>query len=158
MLFRSFLHGMDTAAAIAVAIAVLYPLQDMIAQWLTGNEDATVRRAGPYHIFHALHGVATLEKDPMAVIASFFTFNPALLASGQLIANRKLYNGQPIYNPEDSGEKIMSDITDYALGQWPMVGQAIKAGKEEDEGFKNWLARQLDIESPTQEKIGRAHV
>jgi hypothetical protein len=148
-----FLHGADTAAAIAVAIAALYPLQDILAHYLTGNEDATVRRAGPYHIFHALHGVATLEKDPMAVIASFFTFNPALLSGAQLIANRKLYNGQPIYNPEDSGEKIWSDITDYTLGQWPMVGQAIKAGKEEDEGFKNWLARQIDVESPTSETV-----
>lgn len=150
---RQFLHGADTAAAIAVAIAALYPLQDMVAQWLTGNEDATQRRAGPYHIFHALHGVATLEKDPMAVIASFFTFNPALLAGAQLIANRKLYNGQPIYNPEDSGEKIWSDITDYTLTQMPMISQAFKVGKEESEGFKNWMARQLDIDSPTGEAV-----
>jgi len=150
---KDFLHGMDTAAAIAVAIAALYPLQDMIAQWLTGNENATVRRAGPYHIFHALHGIASLEKDPMAVVSSFLTFNPALLAGAQLIANRKLYNGQPIYNPEDSGEKITSDITDYTIGQVPQVSQAIKAGKEEDEGFKNWMARQIDVESPTQETV-----
>jgi hypothetical protein len=150
---KDFLHGMDTAAAIAVAIAALYPLQDMIAQWLTGNEDATVRRAGPYHIFHALHGIATLEKDPMAVIASFFTFNPALLAGSQLIFDRKLYNGQPIYNPEDSAAKIWSDITDYTLTQMPLVSQAFKAGKEEGEGFKNWLARQIDVESPTAETV-----
>jgi muramidase (phage lysozyme) len=150
---KDFLHGLDTSAAIAVAIAALYPLQDIVAQWLTGNEDATQRRAGPYHIFHALHGLMSLEKDQAAVLASFFTPNPLLLALGQLAWNRKLYNGQPIYNPEDSGEKIFGDITDYALGQYPMVGQAIKAGKEEDEGFKNWLARQLDIESPTGETV-----
>lgn len=148
---KDFLHGADTAAAIAVAIAALYPLQDMIAQYITGNENATVRRAGPYHIFHALHGIASLEKDPMAVVSSFFTFNPVLLQGAQLIANRKLYNGQPIYNPEDSGEKIWSDITDYTIGSIPQVSQALKAEKEEDEGFKNWLARQIDIESPTQE-------
>jgi hypothetical protein len=150
---KDFLHGADTAAAIAVAIAALYPLQDMIAQYLTGNENATVRRAGPYHIFHALHGIASLEKDPMAVVSSFFTFNPVLLQGAQLIANRKLYNGQPIYNPEDSGEKIWSDITDYTIGSIPQVSQALKAEKEEDEGFKNWLARQIDIESPTQETV-----
>ena len=148
-----FLHGADTAAAIAVAIAVLYPLQDMIAQYLTGNEDAKVRRAGPYHIFHALHGVASLEKDPMAVVASFFTFNPVLLQGSQLIANRKLYNGQPIYNPEDSAAKIWSDVTDYTIGSIPQVSQALKAEKEEDEGFANWLARQIDVESPTMETV-----
>lgn len=150
---KDFLHGADTAAAIAVAIAALYPLQDMIAQWLSGNEDATVRRAGPYHIFHALHGVATLEKDPMAVVSSFFTFNPVLLQGAQFIANRKLYNGQPIYNPEDSAEKIWGDITDYTIGTVPQVSQALKAQKEEDEGFKNWMLRQLDIESPTMETV-----
>ena len=90
---------------------------------------------------------------PAAVIASFFSFNPALLAGAQLIFDRKLYNGQPIYNPEDSAEKIWSDITDYSLGQWPLVGQGMKAMKEEDEGFKNWLMRQLDIESPTMETV-----
>jgi hypothetical protein len=150
---KDFLHGADTAAAIAVAVAVLYPLQDMLAHAITGNEDAKVRRAGPYHIFHALHGIGTLEKDPMAVIASFFTFNPALLAGAQLIFDRKLYNGQPIYNPEDSAAKIWSDITDYTLTQMPLVSQAFKAGKEEEEGFANWLARQLDIESPTAETV-----
>lgn len=150
---RDFLHGADTAAAIAVAIAVLYPLQDMIAHWLSGNEDAKQRRAGPYHIFHALHGVASLEKDPMAVVSSFFTFNPMLLYGAQFIANRKLYNGQPIYNPEDSGEKIASDIKDYTIGQVPQVSQALKAQKEEEEGFTNWLMRQLDVESPTMETV-----
>ncbi len=150
---RDFLHGADTAAAIAVAIAVLYPLQDMIAHALSGNEDAKQRRAGPYHIFHALHGVASLEKDPMAVVSSFFTFNPMLLYGAQFIANRKLYNGQPIYNPEDSGEKIASDIKDYTIGQVPQVSQALKAQKEEEEGFTNWLMRQLDVESPTMETV-----
>jgi hypothetical protein len=89
----------------------------------------------------------------MAVVSSFFTFNPALLQGAQLIANRKLYNGQPIYNPEDSGEKIWSDITDYTIGTIPQVSQALKAEKEEDEGFKNWLARQIDVESPTMETV-----
>jgi hypothetical protein len=150
---KDFLHGADTAAAIAVAIGVLYPLQDQIAQYLTGNKDATVRRAGPFHVFHALHGLATLDKDPMAVISSFFTFNPALLAGAQLIFDRQLYNGQPIYHPEDSPAKITDDIKNYVLKQHPLIGQEMKAETEGDEGFKNWLARQLDIESPTKKTV-----
>jgi hypothetical protein len=148
---KDFLHGLDTAAAIAVAVAVLYPLQDMAAQWLSGNEEAKQRRAGPYHIFHAIAGIAEHEKDPMAFISSIFTFNPALLAGAQLIMNRKIYNGQPVYHPEDSPKKIAYDITKYVVTQLPMASQAEKAQKEEDEGFKNWQMRQLDIESPTAE-------
>jgi hypothetical protein len=150
---KDFLHGLDTAAAIAVAIGVLYPLQDMVAQWMSGNEDAKQRRAGPYHIFHAIHGIASHEKDPMAFISSIFTFNPPLLAGAQLIMNRKIYNGQPIYHPEDSGKKIAYDIAKYVITQLPMASQAEKAQKEEDEGFKNWQMRQLDIESPTTETV-----
>lgn len=150
---KDFLHGLDTAAAIAVAIGVLYPLQDMVAQWLSGNEDAKQRRAGPYHIIHAIAGIAEHEKDPMAFISSIFTFNPPLQAGIQLLVNRKLYNGQPIYHPEDSGKKIAYDIAKYVITQLPMASQAEKAQKEEDEGFKNWQMRQLDIESPTAETV-----
>ena len=150
---RQFLHGADTAAAIAVAIAVLYPLQDQLAAWLSGNEDAKQRRAGPYHIFNAMADIAKNEKDPMAVLSSIFTFNPALLMLAQLGMDRKLYNGQPIYHPEDSAAKIAYDITKYVITQLPMASQAEQAQKAEDEGFKQWEMRQLDIESPTQEQV-----
>jgi hypothetical protein len=158
---RKFLKGADTAAAIAVAAAALYPLQDMIAQALTGNEDALQRRAGPYHIFHAINDIAQHEKDPMAFISSIFTFNPALLGLAQLAFNRKLYNGQPVYNPDNINEftevdgvsKVGSDIAKYLVSQMPQAGQFIQAQKYEDEGFKEWAARQLDIVSPPSEKV-----
>lgn len=158
---RHFLKGADTAAAIAVAVAALYPLQDMIAQALSGNEDAIQRRAGPYHIFHALYDIAQHEKDPMAFLAGIFTFNPALLWGAQLIANRKLYNGQPVYNPDNINEftgidgvgKVAEDIAKYTLSTLPQAGQFIQAQKYEDEGFQEWLMRQLDIVSPPSEKV-----
>jgi predicted nucleic acid-binding protein len=165
---RQFLKGADTAAAIALAIAVLYPLQDQLASWLSGEKDSKLevtltglestgtakqRRAGPYHIFKAMADVASNEKDPMAVMSSIFTFNPALLMLAQLGMDRKLYNGQPIYHPEDSGAKIAYDITKYVITQLPMASQAEQAQKAEDEGFKQWQMRQLDIEAPTQEQV-----
>ena len=148
-----FKHGVDTAAAIAVAIAFLYPLQDMIAQSLTGNEDAKQRRAGPYHIFHAIHGVLEGEKDPMAVLAGIFTFNPALLSGAELVFDRQLYNGQPIYHPQDDPEKIAYDIGKYMVTRIPQASQAIKANKYEEEGWDEMLARQADIENPPGEVV-----
>lgn len=150
---EEFKHGVDTLAAIAVAISVLYPLQDKVAQYLSGNDDAKVRRAGPYHIFNAIEGIASGEKDPMAALASIFTFNPAFLAGIQLIMDRKLYNGQPVYNPEDDPDKIAYDVAKYALTQAPMISQAEQAQKAENEGFKQWIARQFDVESPTYEQV-----
>ena len=150
---HEFKSGVDTAAAIAVAIAFLYPLQDMIAQALTGNEDAKQRRAGPYHIFHAIDGIIKGEKDPMAALSSVLTFNPALLSGAQLIFDRQLYNGQPIYHPEDDPEKIAYDVGKYVATQMPQVSQAVKANKYEDEGWAEMLARQADIENPPGEVV-----
>ena len=150
---KDFYNGVDTAAAIAVAIAVLYPLQDMVAQALTGNPDAKQRRAGPFHVWHAMEGLANGEKDPMAVISSIFTFNPALLSGAQLIFDHKLYNGQPIYHPEDSAAKIAFDIGKYVLTQMPLVGQAEKAQQTEEGGWPEWFARQADIESPPEDTV-----
>ena len=143
-----FKHGVDTAAAIAVAIAFLYPLQDMIAQGLTGNEDAKQRRAGPYHIFHAIHGIIEGEKDPMAALSGILTFNPALLSGAELAFDRMLYNGQPIYHPQDDPEKVAYDIGKYMVTRIPQASQAIKANKYEEEGWDEMLARQADIENP----------
>ena len=150
---KDFYNGVDTAAAIAVAIAVLYPLQDMVAQALTGNPDAKQRRAGPFHVWHAMEGMANGEKDPMAVLSSIFTFNPALLSGAQLIADHKLYNGQLIYHPEDSAAKIAFDIGNYVLTQMPLVGQAEKAQQTEEGGWPEWFARQADIESPPEDTV-----
>lgn len=149
---EEFKHGVDTLAAIAVALSALYPLQDLIAQKLSGNDDAKVRRAGPYHIFNAIDGIMSGEKDPMAALASIFTFNPAFLAGLQLIFDRKLYNGQPVYHPEDDADKIAYDVAKYSLTQMPMISQAEQAVKAEDEGYQQWVARQFDVESPTAEQ------
>ena len=150
---KQFLHGLDTSAAIAVAIAVLYPLQDQLAAWMSGNEDAKQRRAGPYHIFNAMADVAENRKDTASVLSSIFTFNPALQMLAQLGFNRKIYNGQPVFHPEDSGLKIAYDIAKYIVTQLPMAGQAEQAQKAEDEGFKQWEMRQLDVESPTDQQV-----
>jgi len=149
--FADFGHGVDSLAAIAVAISVLYPLQDMIAQELSGNKEATQRRAGPYHIFHAIDGVVKNEKDPMAAMSSIFTFNPALLTGAQLIADRKLYSGQPVYHPEDSAEKIAFDVAKYLGGQAPLIGDEMKIQADPASGKRAWLAKQLDIQSPSQQ-------
>jgi len=71
----------------------------------------------------------------------------------QLGINRKIYNGQPVFHPEDSAKKISYDIAKYILTQIPMASQAEQAQKAEDEGFKQWKMRQLDIESPTTEQV-----
>jgi len=153
-----FKEGVDTMAAIALATAALYPLMDMMAQRLTGNPEAKQRRAGPYHLGHAISEVADGTKDPQAVLSAIFTFNPMLLALAQLGFDRQLYNGQPIYNPQSSPDVIAHDVGKYAIQQVPQPGQFMKAYNDKSgEGFQSWGARQADIESPTSSTTHRLH-
>jgi len=148
-----FKEGVDTMAAIVVATAALYPLMDMVAQSLTGNPDAKQRRAGPYHLGHAISEVADGTKDPQAVLSAIFTFNPALLGLVQLGLDRNLYNGQHIYNPESAPDVIARDVGKYVFGQLPQAGQVMRAAAEPGgEGFNTMAARQADIESPSHVK------
>lgn len=147
---KEFLHGMDSIAAIAVALAVLYPMVDMVAQNLTGNPDAKQRRAGPYHFINAVHEVAEGSKEPRAIIDSMFTFNPALTGLYQLAYDKNLYTNQEIYSPYSEPSIIVKDILRYTAGQLPLAGQAMRAEADvSGEGGASWAARQLDIESPT---------
>jgi len=153
---EEFLNGVDQAAAIAVAAAILYPMMDIVAQQLTGNKEAETRRAGPYHPMHAIAEIAHGEKDPQALLASVFTFNPALLYLAQLGVDRKLYNGQPIYSPTDDGDIIAKDIWKYTYSQIPQVSSAnVTSNPSTGGGWNEWVAKQFDIKSPSGEKVMR---
>jgi hypothetical protein len=150
---KQFGHGVDTAVAIAVAMSVLYPLQDMIAAKLTGNEHAEQRRAGPLHVFDAIHKVIEGKKDAQAILAAVFTFNPMLLMAGQAAFNFKLYNGQKVYNPGS----VAPDLEKYFFGQIPQVQSTLQVSDEKTGGcIKEWAAKQLDIKAPTEAKVRAA--
>jgi hypothetical protein len=148
----------DTVAAIAVAMAVLYPMMDVMAQELTGKEHAKQRRAGPYHPMNAIMEVADGTKDPQAVLTSVLSFNPTLQALVELGLDRKAYSGMQIYNPQSAPDVIAKDVGKYIAEQNPLFGQAMKA--EEDkagpgEGWASALARQADIIAPSDLKAAR---
>ena len=147
---KEFKQGIDSAAAVAVALAVVYPLMDMMAKSMTDNDRAKYRRAGPYHLIHAMEDVVSGAKAPAAAINSVFTFNPALSGLVQLGMNTNWYNGQAIYNPQSDPVTLASDLSRYAAQQLPMASQALRAQNDRTgEGVQAMAARQLDIESPT---------
>lgn len=154
---KAFMHGIDTLAAYGVAALVLYPLADEMAKLMTGNPDAEQRRAGPMHITHAIHEVATGSKDPQAVLAAIFTFNPALLGITQLIVNRQLHSGRPIYQPTDTAGQIASDVGEYAAKQIPQVSTALQTGGEKGGGFPQWAAKQIDVKAPTKQQVEQSN-
>jgi len=147
---KEFKQGMDSAAAVAVALAVVYPLMDMMAKSITDNDKAKYRRAGPYHLIHAMEDVVAGAKSPAAAMNSVFTWNPALSGLVQLGMNTNWYNGQSIYNPQSDPLTLASDIARYTGMQLPMASQALRAESDKSgEGYSAMAARQIDIESPT---------
>jgi hypothetical protein len=147
---KEFKQGMDSAAAVAVALAVVYPLMDMMAKSITDNDRAKFRRAGPYHLIHAMEDVVAGAKSPAAAMNSVFTWNPALSGLVQLGMNTNWYNGQAIYNPQSDPMTLASDIARYTGMQLPMASQTLRAQSDRSgEGFDAMAARQIDIESPT---------
>ena len=147
---KEFKQGIDSAAAVAVALAVAYPLMDMMAKSMTDNDKAKFRRAGPYHLIHAMEDVVAGSKSPAAAMNSVFTFNPALSGLVQLGMNTNWYNGQAIYNPQSDPVTLASDLTRYVGMQLPMASQTLRAQSDRTgEGFDAMAARQIDIESPT---------
>jgi GH24 family phage-related lysozyme (muramidase) len=147
---KEFKQGVDSAAAVAVALAVMYPMMDMMAKSMTDNDKAKFRRAGPYHLIHAMEDVVAGAKSPAAAMNSVFTWNPALSGLVQLGMNTNWYNGQAIYNPQSDPVTLASDLTRYMGMQLPMASQTLRAQSDRSgEGFDAMAARQIDIESPT---------
>lgn len=149
-----FLHSLDSLAAISLAYGVVYPYLDKWAKEVTGLQDAEVRRAGPYHLIHAAHEVATGKKDPQALAAPVLTWNPILLTMGQLGFNRELYSGKQIYHANDPARMITKDVGKYLAKSIPQYGP-VSQGVENPEGARALLAKQFDIKGKSLEKIRR---
>ena len=150
---QHFREGVDSMLAIGIALSVLYPLMDKMAEAVFG-EGAEQRRAGPFHLLHAGLDVYSGKKDASALVWPVFTFNPVLLTLGQLGLNKKIFSGKSVYHPDDDFATIMGDVGAYTAGQIPQVPPIMSATTEEEGGTK-LLARQLDIKAKTSEQITR---
>jgi hypothetical protein len=147
---EEFKQGLNRAAALAIGLAVIYPFMDMLSSRETGNPDAKQRRAGPFHLIHALGEIVDGTKDPQSVLSSLLTPNPALMGIVQFGFDRNFYTGQQIYNPMSDPSIITKDILRYFTQQVPQASQVFQATKDDSgEGAQVFGARQLDIESKT---------
>jgi len=148
-----FREGVDSMLAIGVAMGVMYPLMDAMAEAVFG-EGAEQRRAGPYHLLQAGLDFTTSKKDASALIWPVFTFNPVALTLGQLALNKKIFTGKEIYHPDDDFIDKTGDVAGYLGSQVPQASPLMSAAAEEG-GATKFLARQLDIKAKTPEQLAR---
>jgi hypothetical protein len=147
---QDFKKGADTMLAIGVAMGVLYPVMDSIAEAIFGM-GAEQRRAGPFHLIQAAMDVSSGKKDASALLWPMVSFNPVLAVGLQLLLNKKMFSGKSIYHPNDTlGEKT-SDAGTYLLSQVPQAPPIMSAMKDEG-GGQSFVAKQLDIKAQTPEQ------
>jgi len=149
-----FREGVDSMLAIGVAMGVMYPLMDKMAEAVFG-EGAEQRRAGPFHLLKAGLDVYEGKKDLSALIWPVFTFNPVLLTLGQLGFNKKIFTGKSIYHPDDTFVNKASDVGEYVVKQVPQVSPIMSAVSDEEGGTTKLLARQFDIKAKTEKELAR---
>jgi hypothetical protein len=149
-----FREGVDSMLAIGVAMGIMYPLMDKMAEAMFG-EGAEQRRAGPYHMIQAAMDVGANKKDASALIWPVFTFNPMLLTLAQLGFNKKIFTGKQIYHPEDDLRDKASDVGKYLVGQVPQASPVMSATSGEEGGTTKLIARQLDIKAKTEAEKAR---
>ena len=146
---KDFREGVDSILAISVAMAVLYPLMDKLAQAITGDDEAEMRRAGPYHLYHAGEQVVKGEKDLSALVYPIFTFNPMLLTLGQALYNKNLFSGKEIYHPQDPVGDQLTDAAKYFVKQAPQAPGLMGVGGGDSQATTSYIAKQLDVQSKT---------
>jgi hypothetical protein len=90
-----------------------YPALDALLQGMTGNENAQVRRAGPFALLDAMRGLAQGDKEWAAAVSSFITPSPIVEGIVETATDVD-WLGRPVVDDRASG-----------LGMGVQAGEAV---------------------------------
>lgn len=161
---KQFKEGVDVALATYVAMSLVYPMLDQMAQFISDTLDtegkvaeAKLRRPGVLHVFDTIKEVAEGKKDAYALSSILVTLNPVLQTAIELVWNYELYNRRQIINPKDLPENIAKDYGIFLARKIPQVGQGIQATNEDyGTGLAGVLLRNFfDIRTKTTDQLKR---
>lgn len=121
-------EALSHAAFLMFSATVVYPyMWDTIAKVVTGDDSAKARRSGadtiPYTVYHMVLGDETVGK----LISEAFGFPPITKALIELPANRNLFTGQHIWEPEDNWLGKAADVGLYVTGA---VASPVKSAQQ----------------------------
>jgi hypothetical protein len=105
----------------------IYPMMDKLAQFITGNEDASQTRRGPVSIPSHLYRASQGKEDPMSALRSTFTVTPLISTLIEAISGRD-YRGKNIIEPGD-----VSDAFGENSGRQGRIRAGLKVGMQEAE-------------------------
>jgi len=136
-------HALSHAAFVGFSIGVVYPfLWDTLAKVVSGDETATMRRAGsvtvPYTVWHILMGDEAVTR----LISEAYSLPPITKMMIEIPTNRNLFTGQHIWEPEDNMLGTANDVGLYVSGQ---VISPIKTAQQAVKEPEKALAAQVGI-------------
>ena len=123
--------GWDRLALLGLAMVALYPALDKLAQKMTGDKHAKVRRAGPFGYVDAAIDVAQHKQSASTAIQRVVTPAPQTKSAAELLMNREFYSGRQIYDPHSDWKTEGEQIGRYLLQQLGAFGQASRAETSE---------------------------
>ena len=149
---QEFKDGIDRMLATVVAMTIGYAAVDAALEVVFGP-GTKMRRAGPFHLYHAVEEAVKGNKDASALLFAVFTFNPVTSTLGQLATNRQLYKNKypEIYHPNDPIEDKASDVASYLGRSIPQAGGILRASDQDN--YPGLLAKQFDVQIKTPEQI-----
>lgn len=161
------MEGLDSAMAFGIAMSVLYPWLDSMAEVVSETiEDITggskinkskVRRAGAAHVLETVADVYKGEKDPYALSSILVTMTPALQMVIEIPWNKEIYNSKEVVTLGADPEVISDQYFQYLLRKVPQANQALQATNEDyGTGLAGAVLRNFfDIKTQTRDQIQR---
>ena len=74
-----------------------------------------------------------------------------MLTLAQLVFNKVIFSGKPVYYPNDSAEVIAGDVGSYLAKSVPQISTGIRA--QEEGGAISAIAKQFDVQTPTEKQM-----
>ena len=147
--------GLDRAAALIIALLILFPAIDQINKKITKAEDegeAKQRRPGALHILSAAGEVYNGERDIGSLAVSLFTPNPVIMTAFEAIQNHSLYNGKPIRSEGAPWQVQAAQTARYLATKIAPIQTTddIYTGRVT---FEQYMWKQLDILVKTEEQL-----
>lgn len=138
---KTRMEGLGRVATIGFLMAVVYPVIDDIVNKVLHTKGLKMRRAGSATVPQNLMELARGKKTPEAVAQSILTPSPVAQGAAELMFNRNLRTGLPVYERR-LGEQTLKDLGSFAANKVSPIeeGGRVFGGKKSLEEFGLGLA------------------
>lgn len=138
---RERVDGLGRVATIGFLMAVMYPAIDSVINEIMKSKGYKIRRAGSVTAPQNILDVARGKKTPEAALQSIVTPSPVPIAAAELLFNRNLRTGLPVYD-RSLGKDTAKDLGSFAASQVSPIqeGGNVLGGKKSLKEFGLGLA------------------